>query len=190
MGKLTRENLNNIKDRFERETGAQLQPTRLRMGRVMLLAAVVALGAVLAAFASPLFTPLNGDELSLSGEYLGNGIVSVLVKNESDKDLTITDAKLFSWNDGEVEMVSGGEVVLENTRIEAGTEGTLTVDLSGAYDIEYLESTAPGKPKDHPLPVLLFFALSDADQPFLLLRSRLDVLLPFFTAGGRAGAGA
>lgn len=148
MGKLTRENLNNIKDRFERETGAQLQPTRLRMGRVMLLAAVVALGAVLAAFASPLFTPLNGDELSLSGEYLGNGIVSVLVKNESDKDLTITDAKLFSWNDGEVEMVSGGEVVLENTRIEAGTEGTLTVDLSGAYDIEYLESTAPGKPKD------------------------------------------
>ena len=148
MGKLTRENLNNIKDRFERETGAQLQPARLRMSRVMLLAAVVAVGAILAAFASPLFTPLNGDELSLSGEYLGNGIVSVQVKNESDKALTITDAKLFSWNDGEVEKLPGGEVVLENTRIEAGCEEILTVDLSGAYDIAYLESTAPGKPKD------------------------------------------
>lgn len=148
MGKLTRENLNNIKDRFERETGAQLQPSRLRMGRVMLLAAVVTVGAALAAFASPLFTPLNGDELSLSGEYLGNGIVSVQVKNESDKALSITDAKLISWNDGEVEMLPGGEVILENTRIEAGCEETLMVDLSGAYDIAYLEATAPGKPRD------------------------------------------
>ena len=45
-------------------------------------------------------------------------------------------------------MVPGGEVVLEDTRIEAGCEEILTVDLSGAYDIAYLESTAPGKPKD------------------------------------------
>ena len=148
MAKLTSRNLDNIKDRFERETGAQLQPPRVQFSRALLLAAVVAVGAVLAAFASPLFTPLNGDELSLSGEYLGNGIVSVVVKNDSDKVLTITDAKLYSWNDGEVEMLPGGEVVLENTRIGAGCEETLTVDLSGAYDIAYLESAVPGKPRD------------------------------------------
>ena len=148
MGKMTKQNVDNIKDRFERETGARLQPSRFPGNRVLLVAAVIAVGAVLAAFSSPLFTPLEGDELSLSGEYLGNGIVSVQVKNDSDKVLTITDAKLFSWNDGEVEKLPGGKVLLENTKIEPHSEGMLTVDLSGAYDVECLESTVPGKPKD------------------------------------------
>lgn len=148
MGKMTKQNVDNIKDRFERETGARLQPSRFPGNRVLLVAAVIAVGAVLAAFSSPLFTPLEGDELSLSGEYLGNGIVSVQVKNDSDKVLTITDAKLFSWNDGEVEKLPGGEVLLENTKIEPHSEEVLTVDLSGAYDVEHLESTVPGKPKD------------------------------------------
>ena len=148
MGKMTKQNVDNIKDRFERETGARLQPSRFPGNRVLLVAAVIAVGAVLAAFSSPLFTPLEGDELSLSGKYLGNGIVSVQVKNDSDKVLTITDSKLFSWNDGEVEKLPGGKVLLENTKIEPQSEGMLTVDLSGAYDVEYLESTVPGKPKD------------------------------------------
>ena len=148
MGKMTKQNVDNIKDRFERETGVLLQPSRFPGNRVLLVAAVIAVGAVLAAFSSPLFTPLEGDELSLSGEYLGNGIVSVQVKNDSDKVLTITDAKLFSWNDGEVEKLPGGKVLLENTKIEPHSEGMLTVDLSGAYDVECLESTVPGKPKD------------------------------------------
>lgn len=148
MGKMTKQNVDNIKDRFERETGVQLQPSRFPGNRVLLVAAVIAVGAVLAAFSSPLFTPLEGDELSLSGEYMGNGIVSVQVKNDSDKVLTITDAKLFSWNDGQVEKLPGGKVLLENTKIEPHSEGILTVDLSGAYDVEYLESTVPGKPKD------------------------------------------
>lgn len=148
MGKMTKQNVDNIKDRFERETGVLLQPSRFPGNRVLLVAAVIAVGAVLAAFSSPLFTPLEGDELSLSGEYLGNGIVSVQVKNDSDKVLTITDAKLFSWNDGEVEKLPGGKVLLKNTKIEPHSEGMLTVDLSGAYDVECLESTVPGKPKD------------------------------------------
>lgn len=148
MGKMTKQNVDNIKDRFERETGARLQPSRFPGNRVLLVAAIIAVGAVLAAFSSPLFTPLEGDELSLSGEYMGNGIVYVQVKNDSDKVLTITDSKLFSWNDGEVEKLPGGKVLLENTKIEPHSEGVLTVDLSGAYDVEHLESTVPGKPKD------------------------------------------
>ena len=150
MRKMTKQNLNNIKDRFERETGAELAPQRtpLSVRKLLILAAVIAMGAMMLAFTYPLFSPLDDDELSLTGTYLGDGIVSVRVENGSDKVLALTDAKLYSWNDGEVEPIPGGEVILQNTRIEPHSEGTLTVDLSRAYDIEYLETTVPGKPKD------------------------------------------
>lgn len=150
MSRMTKQNLNNIKDRFERETGVQLEEKHRRrpVRTLVLIAAVLALGTVLTAFTHPLFTPLDGDELTLGGTYQGNGIVSVLVKNDSDKVLEIRDAKLFSWNDGEVEPIPGGKVILSNTRFEPHCEGYLTVDLSEAYDIEWLESTLPGKPKD------------------------------------------
>lgn len=150
MDKMTKQNLNNIKDRFERETGMQLTQKHrsIPVRTLVLIAAVLALGTVLTAFTQPLFTPLDGDELTLGGTYQGNGIVSVLVKNDSDKVLEIRDAKLFSWNDGEVEPLPGGEVLLSNTRFEPHCEGYLTVDLSEAYDIEWLETTLPGKPKD------------------------------------------
>ena len=150
MRRITKQNLNRIKDRFEAETGVELEPKRLCLsaGKVLLVAAVIALGAVLAAFTSPLFTPLEGDALTLEGTYLGDGIVSVRVRNDSDKVLTLEDAKLFSWNNGEVEKLHGGEVRLTDSRIEPHSEGMVTVDLSEAYDIDYLETTVPGKPKD------------------------------------------
>lgn len=149
MDRMIKQNLNNIKDRFERETGASLQKESAVIPRrkLLFLAALLAVGTMLAAFAVPLFSPLDGDELSLEGAYLGEGIVSVRVENRSDKELTFTDARLFSWNDGEVEMVPGGQVVLKDTRVEPNGEGVLTVDLSKAYDIAHLESTTPGKPK-------------------------------------------
>lgn len=149
MNRMTRQNLNNIKDRFERETGASLQkePAVVPRGKLLFLASVLAVGLLLTAFAVPLFSPLDGDELCLDGSYLGDGIVSVRVENRSDKVLTFTDARLYSWNDGKVEMVPGGKVALTGTRVEPNGEGVLTVDLSGAYDIDFLESTTPGKPK-------------------------------------------
>lgn len=149
MQKMTKQNLNHIKDRFQRETGTQLPETKAVPVRTLaLVAAVLVMGMALAAFTYPLFTPLNGDELTLGGTYLGDGIVSVHVENRSDKVLTFTDARLYSWSDGEVEPLPGGEVVLSNTRFEPHCEGYLTVDLSEAYDIEWLETTLPGKPKD------------------------------------------
>lgn len=150
MDKMTKQNLNNIKDRFERETGMQLTQKHrsIPMRTMVLIACILAACVLLAAFTQPLFTPLDGDELTLGGIYQGNGIVSVLVKNDSDKVLEIRDAKLFSWNDGEVEPLPGGKVILSNTRFEPHCEGYLTVDLSEAYDIEWLETTLPGKPKD------------------------------------------
>ncbi len=150
MAKMTNQNLQNIKDRFELETGASLEKPRpsLPRKRLVLLTAVLAVGMLLAAFTSPLFTPLNGDELNLSGTYMGDGIVSIHVENRSDRVLEFTAAKLFSWNDGEVEPLPDGHVQLSNTRFAPHSEGELTVNLSDAYDIAYLETTLPGKPRD------------------------------------------
>lgn len=152
MSRMTKQNLHNIKCRFEEKTGTDLNPAH-RMGRrfpvrkLMLVAAVIVCGLAMAAFTYPLFSSLDGDELALNGSYLGGGIVSVDVENRSDKVLQFQNkVKLFSWNDGEVE--AHGEVKLENTRFEPQCSGTMTVDLSGAYDIETLETTLPGKPKD------------------------------------------
>lgn len=150
MSRMTKQNLNNIKDRFERETGAELKPahSRIPIRKVLVLAAVIALGILMTAFTYPLFSALDEDELSLWGTYMGNGIVSVRVENASDKVLEFKDVKLFSWNDGEVEKLPGGEVIMGNPRFEPHSEGCLTVNLSGAYDIEALETTVPGKPKE------------------------------------------
>lgn len=150
MGKLTKRNKDNIKDIFERETGVTLEEKHsvLPVRTLVLVCAIVLMGLLLTAFTVPLFSPLDGDALTLSGSYAGDGIVSVRVKNDSDKVLQISDAKLFSWNDGEVELLPGGRVILENTRFEPHSEGYLTVDLSDAYDIEALETTLPGKPKE------------------------------------------
>lgn len=149
MSRMTKQNLNNIKDRFEAQTGVPLEEKhRVVSVRTVVLAAVLAVGMLMTAFTYPLFSSLDEDALTLDGTYLGDGVVSVWVENDSDKVLEFKDVKLFSWNDGEVEPISGGEVLLENTRFEPHSEGYLTVNLSGAYDIEALETTVPGKPKE------------------------------------------
>lgn len=152
MRPMNKQNLRNIKCIFEEKTGVDLNPAH-RMGRkvpvrkLTLAAAVLICCLALTAFTYPLFSSLDGDELALKGSYLGEGIVSVFVENKSDKVLQFQNkVKLVSWNDGEVEV--HGKVSLENTRFEPHSSGTMTVDLSQAYDIETLETTVPGKPKD------------------------------------------
>ena len=152
MSRFTKRNLRNIKCIFEEKTGVDLNPAhrmgkRLSVRKAVLAAAVIVCCLAMTAFTYPLFSSLDGDELSLNGTYLGDGIVSVYVENQSDKTLEFQETvKLVSWNDGEV--APRGKVKLENTRFAPHTSGTMTVDLSGAYDIEALETTIPGKPKD------------------------------------------
>lgn len=144
MSRMTKRNLHNIKCMFEEKTGADLNPMhRIQVSRgrkPVLLAAVVAVCLVMAAFTYPLFTPLDGDELSLSGTYEGNGIVSIYVENGSDRDLKFQEqTKLVHWVTGEEVERLGGNVVFSNTEIAAHTSGIMTVDLSAAYDMEALE---------------------------------------------------
>lgn len=148
--KLTKRNLHNIKCIFEEKTGADLNPAHReqpgKRGKWIALAAAAAICILMmAACAYSLFTPLNGDELSLWGTYEGNGIVSIYVENGSDRVLTFQEQlKLISWTTGEEAARLDGEVIFQNTTFAAHSSGTMTVDLSAAYDIAALETADPG----------------------------------------------
>ncbi len=131
-----------IKDIFEEKTGVALETRRRRqpIRAAMLVAAVLVCSLTMTAFAVSLFSSLSGDDLSLSATYEGNGIVTIQVANKSDKDLSFQrQLKLMRWSTGkEVEPVSD-TIVFDGTEFEAHTNGVMTVDLSKAYDMDFLE---------------------------------------------------
>lgn len=143
MNRFTKNNLRNIRQTFEEKTGVNLNVERRvspkKTTYLLLAAALCAL--LLASCARTLFSGLNGDDLSLKGTYLGDGIVSIEVVNRSDKALEFQkQVKLMGWRNGEVEPLPGGTVRVENTRFPAHSGGTMLVDLSEAYDIKALEN--------------------------------------------------
>lgn len=147
--RMTKQNLHNIKSRFEEKTGTQLRPKRYPVQRIVVLAAAIICCLAMVAFTYPLFTPLDGDELTLSATYEGSGIISIYVENGSDKTLEFEEqVKLISWSTSEEVAQTGGEVLFDNTVFEAHSAGTMTVDLSKAYDIEALETPIPGRPEE------------------------------------------
>jgi len=161
--RMTKRNLRNIKGIFQKKTGVALYPPHISPGRMLLLAAVIGCCCLLAAFASPLFTPLNGDELTLSGTYLGNGIVSVSVQNDSDRTLEFQEQlKLISWTTGEEIPPRKGSAVFQNTVFPPHSSGIMTIDLKEAYDVRALEATIPGRPRD----VYYYLLLTNRDFLF------------------------
>lgn len=143
MSRFTKKNLHNIRQTFEEKTGVNLNvESRVSPKKTKYLLLAAALCALLlASCARTLFSGLNGDDLSLGGTYLGDGIVSIEVVNRSDKALEFQkQVKLMGWRNGEVEPLPGGTVRVENTRFPAHSGGTMLVDLSEAYDIKALEN--------------------------------------------------
>lgn len=145
MSRMTRGNLQNIRDIFEEKTGVQLRegkrtPACRPARKLVFLAAVLSFCFALVGFTYPLFSGLREDELSLYGSYEGNGIVSVYVVNDSDKDLKFQEqTRLMRWIASEEVERTGGEVHFENTKFPAHSSGTMLIDLSEAYDIAALE---------------------------------------------------
>ena len=90
MTTFNQNNLKHIRELFQSGTGVEL-PSRRRVRRpartAALLAAALILCLTATAFACGLFSSLAGDELGLSATYEGEGIISILVENRSDKDL-------------------------------------------------------------------------------------------------------
>lgn len=141
MDSFTKTNLQNIKHRFEQETGVELtaRPRRRTVRTIAVLAAALICLAATAAASSGLFSSLAGDDLGFSAAYEGNGVVSIRVENRSDKALKFQEQlKIQLWS-AEKPLTPIGQVRFENTEIAPHCEEIMTVDLSDAYDIALLE---------------------------------------------------
>lgn len=144
MSRMTKQNLQNIRNRFEEKTGVSLgkqkRGIQISLKKAAALVVAAALCLALVGFTYPLFSPLDADELSLAGEYQGGGIVLVHVENRSDKALRFQPkTKLMRWIKSEEVERLGGSVSFENTVFPAHSSGTMTIDLSQAYDMVALE---------------------------------------------------
>ncbi len=142
---MNRENYTNIQTRFQEKTGVTLPKSHPAPGRrLVVLVSVAAAFCLLAAFSLPLFSALDGDALTLHGEYLGDGIVSVTAQNHSRKDLNFEDqVKLMEWGTGQEVPATGGEALFSDVCVPAHSEVVFTIDLTKAYDCPALEASHP-----------------------------------------------
>lgn len=146
MNRMTQQNLDHIKERFSNRTGVELSRNKTFRGRkmVLLLAAVIA-SFLLAAFAYPHFTPLDGDALVLQGRYRGNGMVTVYVENGSDKDLIFQkQVKLMCRQTGREVPRLTGRPQFESICFPGDSSGIMTIDLSETYDMSVVEQEDNG----------------------------------------------
>lgn len=146
MSTFNQENYNSILYLFSKETGV---PTRHKYRKynvispkTVLILVVLLVFVTMAAFTYPLFSPLNGDAVTLEGEYLGNGIVSVSVMNHSKRYLEFQpQLKLVKWvTEEEVAPVSDN-ITFDGLKIAPNSPGTLVINLSEAYDMDMLEES-------------------------------------------------
>ena len=145
MNRFRSENMDHIRAIFQEKTGVELPaPVHrpLRAGAAAAAALVCLLA--LSAFTMGLFSDLAGDELSLGAVYQGDGIVTIQVENLSGKNLKLQPKlKLMRWTTGE-ELAASGPVNFDGLRFSAHSSGTMTVDLSEAYDLSLLETPLEG----------------------------------------------
>lgn len=148
MDSFDRTNLQNIKDIFEEKTGVDLNRRKsfhpFKMAAVAAVAIICCLSTT--AFAISLFSSLSGDDLNISSVYEGNGVVSVQIENKSNKELHFQSVlRLMQWTTSEeIKPLTENSVSFSNTNIPAHSSGTMTIDLSEAYDIALLETPLVG----------------------------------------------
>ena len=132
--------IGEIQDCYIAQAHPEYSPAHRRARKwmtVLVAAVIIVLG--LMACAPMLFSSLAGDDLSFQSSYKGNGIVEIHIENKSDKVLHFQKKlKLERWSEGQ-EIPAHGDVIFSGTRIPAQSSGTLTIDLSKAYDLEELE---------------------------------------------------
>lgn len=146
MSRFNQENYNSILYLFTLKTGVPTQQCyrkyRHITPKVIVAVAAALIFITMAAFAYPLFSPLNGDALTLEASYQGNGIVNVVVTNHAKRDIEFQpQIKLCKWvTDEEITPLSE-EITFDGLEIAANSVGTLVIDLSKSYDITMLEAS-------------------------------------------------
>ena len=144
MQKFQQENLEHIQDIFSQKTGVHFperKKPQIGLRKAVVLVAAILCFLMVTGFAVAKFSSLKGDEVQLKGVYEGNGIVSVWVENESDRNLSFQpDLRLIQYKAGvEIPQKDGGQVIFHHTDIAAHSQGTMTIDLSESYDLTQLE---------------------------------------------------
>ena len=159
MKKFSKQNLEHIKNRFEQETGVSLVGTdciRFSNNNKLVsyftqnktkLAWVACLTLCLitfGAFGFAKFTSLAGDEVAFETAYMGDGVVKILISNDSDKPLKLDEQlKLSRWSTSEEVAGDTSKIVYSDMMVGAKTRKEVTIDLSDAYDIKTLECALP-----------------------------------------------
>ena len=146
MSTFNQENYNSILYQFSKQTGVRTRHKYRKYSvispKTVLVLIVVLVFLTTAAFTYPLFSPLNGDALTLEGEYLGNGVISVSVMNHSKRNLEFQpQLKLVKWVTDEEVVPISDEITFDGLKIAANSPGTLTIDISKGYDIDALEAS-------------------------------------------------
>ena len=154
--KFNREHKTRIQGIFEEKTGTALRSGRKTSAQnlfhrrfALMLALVLVCCFTTGGLAVSRFSSLEEDDLALVAVYEGDGIVQITVQNRSDKDLDFEEQlKVMQWNTSkEVEPKEDGDVIFLGTSIPAGETGTMTINLSLAYDVKLLET--PLEKGDH-----------------------------------------
>lgn len=144
MQKFQRENLEHIQGIFSQKTGVHFpEQKKPQMGlrKAAVLAAALLCFLVVTGFAVVKFSSLKGDEVRLRGTYEGNGVVSVWVENESDRNLSFQpELRLIQYKANvEISQKADGQIIFYQTDFAAHSQGVMTIDLSSAYDLAQLE---------------------------------------------------
>lgn len=145
---MNRTNYKNIRSRFEAETGVALKKAAPHppAGAMLVMALLICALLAMSATAVHSFSRMEGDTLSLTAHYQGDGMITVTVENLSDSDVTLQpEVKLQYWNSGMRIAPTGDDLIFEGGTIPGHEIGTVTIDLSGAYDIDALESLPEGE---------------------------------------------
>lgn len=150
MKKFSNDNLKNIQTIFEEKTGVGITRNRTYVNQkyVLAFAAMLLCFVTFSAFAYAKFSDLDGDRAAFYPNYKGDGIFEITITNASDRDLVLQEQiKLKRWSTSEEIEGDKEKILFSNMTIEAGSQGTIVIDLSEAYDIEALEQPLPEK--DH-----------------------------------------
>ncbi len=141
MEKFNQKHRDEIQKIFEEKTGIVVKERTQNYGiqRIVIVFGMVCF-CILSAFSYRKISSLYGEEIGFESIYKGNGVFEIVVTNDSDKELELQEeVKVMQWSSSKEVEGESREILIDNSKVEAHSKGTITIDLSKGYDIEQLE---------------------------------------------------
>ncbi len=107
-----------------------MKKNNIRIVKPVLIVALLVATLSLSAFAYSLFSGIDGDELSLDAQYLGDGKVTITVNNLADKNLQFDEVvRLEQWSTAQVIF----ETTVDMPMIKAGESGVIEIEIPSEF---------------------------------------------------------